>query len=267
MRDARSAEAEFRRHYFSGCNLYGDDFGPGEIEVWYRAEQEAYAGMKDNGSYEYAYHGLRWEHGFRHLPSDLRDAHVLAFGCSTGQELEPIAGRIDHVTAIEPGRCWWRNSIVGRPAHYIAPEVSGDILLPEASVDVITAFSALHHVPNVSHVIREFARVLRPGGVALIHEPASTMLDWRRPRPGLTKNERGIPPKWMKRTLESAGFKVRVSPCYSPLLRKLINYNDQRWCRVDALVCRLTQWSAVYHRDRLWKKFGPGAAAYVALKN
>jgi ubiquinone/menaquinone biosynthesis C-methylase UbiE len=29
----------------------------------------------------------------------------------------------------------------------------------------------LHHIPNVEHVLAELARVLTPGGLALIREP------------------------------------------------------------------------------------------------
>lgn len=43
--------------------------------------------------------------------------------------------------------------------------------LPDASVDRIICFDAFHHVPNASAVIAEFARVLRPGGIAGFSEP------------------------------------------------------------------------------------------------
>ena len=45
------------------------------------------------------------------------------------------------------------------------------IELPDASVDRIICFDAFHHVPNPGEVIREFARVLRPGGIAGFSEP------------------------------------------------------------------------------------------------
>jgi SAM-dependent methyltransferase len=45
------------------------------------------------------------------------------------------------------------------------------IALPDASVDRIMSFHAFHHVPNPDAVIAEFARVLKPGGVAGFVEP------------------------------------------------------------------------------------------------
>ena len=43
--------------------------------------------------------------------------------------------------------------------------------LPDESVDRIVCFDAFHHVPNPAEVLREFGRVLRPGGIAGFSEP------------------------------------------------------------------------------------------------
>lgn len=43
--------------------------------------------------------------------------------------------------------------------------------LPDESVDRIVCFDAFHHVPNPAEVMREFGRVLRPGGIAGFSEP------------------------------------------------------------------------------------------------
>jgi SAM-dependent methyltransferase len=45
--------------------------------------------------------------------------------------------------------------------------------LPDGSVDRIVSFHAFHHVPNPDAVLREFGRVLKPGGVAGFVEPGS----------------------------------------------------------------------------------------------
>lgn len=46
--------------------------------------------------------------------------------------------------------------------------------LPDASVDVITLNSVLHHIPDYPEAFVEFDRILKPGGVILIrHEPNS----------------------------------------------------------------------------------------------
>jgi len=43
--------------------------------------------------------------------------------------------------------------------------------LPDGSVDRVVCFDSFHHVPNQRAVIAEFARVLKPGGIAGFSEP------------------------------------------------------------------------------------------------
>lgn len=43
--------------------------------------------------------------------------------------------------------------------------------LPDASVDRIVCFDAFHHAPNPDEVLREFGRILKPGGIAAFAEP------------------------------------------------------------------------------------------------
>ena len=59
--------------------------------------------------------------------------------------------------------------------------VSADgIPLPDRAVDVATALDVLEHVERDDAVVRELARVLRPGGVAVVTVPAGMALwgDW-----------------------------------------------------------------------------------------
>ncbi|PZW37723.1 methyltransferase family protein [Humitalea rosea] len=46
------------------------------------------------------------------------------------------------------------------------------IPLPDNSIDRIFSYDALHHVPRYEPVLREMARVLRPGGLAVFVEPS-----------------------------------------------------------------------------------------------
>lgn len=43
--------------------------------------------------------------------------------------------------------------------------------LPDASIDRVLCLSAFHHVPNQATILREMARVLKPGGIAGFSEP------------------------------------------------------------------------------------------------
>ena len=46
-----------------------------------------------------------------------------------------------------------------------------DIDLPDNAVDRIVCNDAFHHVPNPGEILREFARILKPGGIAGFSEP------------------------------------------------------------------------------------------------
>ncbi|HWA85419.1 MAG TPA: class I SAM-dependent methyltransferase [Opitutus sp.] len=66
-----------------------------------------------------------------------------------------------------------------RPEQVIA--VDGDrVPLPPASLDFVTALDVLEHVPDDGAVVRGFAELLRPGGVAVVTVPAGMELwsDW-----------------------------------------------------------------------------------------
>jgi 2-polyprenyl-3-methyl-5-hydroxy-6-metoxy-1,4-benzoquinol methylase len=43
--------------------------------------------------------------------------------------------------------------------------------LPDASMDRVVCFDVFHHVPNQEEILREFHRVLKPGGIACFSEP------------------------------------------------------------------------------------------------
>jgi SAM-dependent methyltransferase len=78
-------------------------------------------------------------------------------------------------TALEIGREMFRRlPVVG---HHVPPEFlvfdGRRFDLPDASMDRIVCLNAFHHVPNPADVLKEMARVLRPGGVAGFSEPGA----------------------------------------------------------------------------------------------
>ena len=56
----------------------------------------------------------------------------------------------------------------------------GDVPLPDASVDIITALDVLEHVEHDAAAVKGFQRLLKPGGFALVTVPAGMALwsDW-----------------------------------------------------------------------------------------
>lgn len=165
--------------YLEGKKLYGDDFTLGEIKAWYEDEEEAYASLaKGRHDYVYEYHGMNSEFGFRFLPDAVRFHDVLGFGSAYGCELIPIIDRIDRITIVEPSSSFACKDIEDVPVMYVKPAITGDLPFQRDFFDLITCLGVLHHIPNVSKVVDELYRCLKPGGCALIREPISSMGDW-----------------------------------------------------------------------------------------
>jgi SAM-dependent methyltransferase len=263
----------FESKYFSGADLYGDDLNAEGLRRWFAAEENGYYALTTGrGDYGYGYHALNRLLAYRYLKPHYRLCVVL--GCAAGDDVLPLAPRVDRFLAIEPAQCWWRKRIGDKPALYVKPSVMGNIPLTEASADLVIALGVLHHIPNVSHVLDEVTRVLKQGGHFVLREPISSMGDWRKPRRGLTANERGLPVKWLEDVLAAKDFVVirRRFCCFAPLSRlseKLgirAPYNRSVLVALDSVLCRLMRWNLHYHRDRLWYKLAPGAVAYVLEK-
>lgn len=100
---------------------------------------------------------------------------LLDCGAGTGrfaQEMEKQCRVLvldDHAEALERLRTRFR------PDQILA--LAGDqVPLPAASLDYVTALDVLEHVPDDAAVVRGFARLLKPGGLAVITVPASRAL-------------------------------------------------------------------------------------------
>jgi SAM-dependent methyltransferase len=273
----------------SGEILYGDDFTAQEIERWFEHEREGYFDLYYGAAREpaeaqaqaparaadpaaYGYSELVRQHCFDRLPR--RDhARVLGLGSADGAELGPVLGRAESITILEPSDGFRASEIAGKPVRYVQPDPSGLMPFADASFDLVVAFNVLHHIPNVSTVVREMQRVLAPGGHALLMDSTHSMGDWRRPRRGLTRHERGIPLPIFRGLIDRAGLKVlRETRCNLAVMSRLSPWLGRPvwsvpWAvRLDAWLCRLPVWSRRYHATRPWHKLRPVVAAYVLEK-
>lgn len=99
----------------------------------------------------------------------VRDAVVLDLGCGTGEHLLALAGQIRSGKGLDFSAPFIECANRQRDA---AGALNIEFLqgnarcLPfaDGSFDLAYSFSALYHMPEVEQVIREIARVLRPGG-------------------------------------------------------------------------------------------------------
>lgn len=268
-------EKSYLTRCFKGQELYGDSFTTDQIINWYEEEKEAYADLYSHEGKEtaYPYHGINTYHCYRHLTAD-RLPDVLSIGGSYGEELLPILHKIDRITILEPSSQLQAESLQGIPLRYVSPEATGNMLFPDNSFDVVTCFGVLHHIPNVSKVMAEIHRVLKPGGHFLLREPIVSMGDWTKPRPGLTKNERGIPEHLLDGIITQLDFKVtNYALCFSKpfdlIVGKLLDinvYNSPRYVKIDAILGRIIHPNYVYHPKNVLQKFRASCCACVLQK-
>lgn len=276
-----TASPSFERRYFSGAELYGDDFDAQQIAAWFADEQHGYADLQavDTTSHDpqqrraYGYGALNVHHGYSALPPTRRFRHALGFGSNIGDELVPVLDRVARITLLDASDRYVVSELRGVPVDYLLADPSGAIALESGSVDLITCFGVLHHIPNVSTVLREFARVLAPGGWLLVREPTTTMGDWRRPRRGLTLRERGIPRALLVSMVEGSGLQVRrARDCQFPPWVRLCSalgigtFGSAAATAADHLLSRAGAWNYSYHRKGLLTRFAPASLFVVATR-
>jgi SAM-dependent methyltransferase len=260
---------------FSGKKLYGDDFSLEELKKWYEDEKEGYAnlGSKNKTTYNYPYHNLNKLYAYNFLPQHLFFNHALGVGSAYGHEFIPIIDRINKITIIEPSDHLVSNRLNDIVPTYAKPKLTGEIDFPDDHFDLIVCFSTLHHIPNVSYVLEELNRCLKPGGYLLIREPINSMGDWRLPRKGLTKNERGIPLKYFRKKISRLNFKlVHESFCFSmtSFLSRLLKrplYKSNLYLKIDKVISQIIKFRAgKYHRIGFLNKIAPATVVYVLTK-
>jgi SAM-dependent methyltransferase len=262
--------------YISGKRLYGDDLTSLQIMDWFKSEEDGYAnlGARDQSNYRYEYHALNNELFYQFFKGkSFREA--LGIGSAYGDEFIPMADRLKSITILEPSDAFAVDSTIGRtPKTYVKPNASGDFPFDNNRFDLITCFGVMHHVPNVSHVLKEIYRCLSVGGSFCIREPIVSMGDWRKPRAGLTANERGIPIDIFDKIINKAGFKVARRSFYDfrpvQIMAAKIGvdaYNSYLAVKFDQLACNLLSWRTTpYHRTKFVEKLSPASVAYLLEK-
>lgn len=264
------------KDFLSGEKLYGDDFEIEEIKEWYDQEKKGCADLirLRHNKDEYGYHFLNVYHGYRHLYWD-RSLQGLALGGALGHEFLPVSDFFTHIVILDTPEVYrQRKNRREMKIEYREPTVSGKMLFPNDSFDLITCFGVLHHIPNVTFVVSECFRSLRPGGYMLLREPIVSMGDWRKPRVGLTKNERGIPLPILDGIVKNCGFEILQRTFFDfsviPRIGSWFNfsvYNNKVTTMLDAFLSKIFSFNTTYHRTKVWKRFGPSSVFYVLRKN
>lgn len=101
-------------------------------------------------------------------------ARVLDFGAGTGLQSAILRSMGFDVVAVDLANSSYSN---GRTSDVIEYD-GGSIPLPDHSVDVVFSSNVLEHVEDLTAVLSEFARVLRPGGIEIHVMPTPAWRFW-----------------------------------------------------------------------------------------
>jgi SAM-dependent methyltransferase len=269
----REQTPEFLQDYYAGRKLWGDDFSLDEIIEWYRLEENAcFEDIYNQGTkrmpvndYLHMQYGYRWA-----IENGRTLGKVLGLGSGNGEEFRPVRKWIEHLYIVESAEGYLGGDAT---TSYAKAQPDGTLLFDDNFFDTAVNIAVLHHIPNVSHVLHELFRVLKPGGLCLIKEPITTLGPWHKPRKaGLAPCERGFPRDLLIKMVTDAGFKIEHRTYFEfPLLRRLRDrgldtYNSAFWTKLDRLACVLTDWNYRYHRTSFFQRLAPSYVFLIARK-
>ena len=271
--------SEFEK-YFTGEFLYGEDFNEIQTKQWFDEETNTNTniGTKDCSYYSYSYHGINIYHGFKHLLKNKEKIRVLSIGGFYGDELIPKIREISEIFILELPNFKLPNPNINPVQKnvkitYLEAVPSGKIPVENESIDLITCFITLHHLPKLKPTLNEINRSLKPKGIVMIREPIESLGDWRKYRKGLTKNERGIPIKILRNAILKSNFSILYERlCFFTPNSCLIGslkiqlYNSIFFAFLDDLVCNYFPWKIRYHPKNLLQKIQPSCVFYILQK-
>jgi SAM-dependent methyltransferase len=157
-------------------------------------------------------------------------------------------------TALDIARdLYSRQPVIGeRPEPEFLPFDGRRIDLDDASVDRIICFDSFHHAPNPGDVLREFARVLRQGGIAGFIEPGpehsrNPQSQYEMRTYGVVENDIDIHAIW--REAQACGFTGLQLAAWNvpPFHVSLEEYEDL--LSSGGTLVRWAQWSRSFMRD------------------
>jgi ubiquinone/menaquinone biosynthesis C-methylase UbiE len=102
---------------------------------------------------------------------DLHNGNILEIGCGDGRITSMLAGRTAHIVALDLELHGLVKARAGSPGVHFAAGSGEELGFKDGSFDIVLFTLSLHHQDS-ERALREAHRVLKPGGRAIILEPA-----------------------------------------------------------------------------------------------
>lgn len=155
------------------------------------------------------------------------DLHILDAGCGTGlmlHELRPL-GTAEGVDISDEALQFCRK----RGLENVRNADLLDLPFPAEQFDVVTALDVLEHLDDDTGALREFRRVLKPGGRAFIFAPAHRWL-WSL-QDEVSHHKRRYVARTLRDAVTKAGLDVERQTYVSTFLLPVI-YIGRQWLKV-----------------------------------
>ena len=185
----------------------------------------------------------------------------------------PIIDKIQELHIIDSSKQTVTQKICNLIPIYHVANIAGTIDFPDNSFDLITVFSVIHHIPNVTFVLNELFRVLKPNGNMLLREPVSSMGDWRVKREGLTVNERGIPPRILEKIIIDADMKIikkhyfnTMTSFFRRIMPNSTFFHSKTYHLIDKYLSKILTLNMHYHPTNKLQRISPQTVFYVLKK-
>lgn len=169
--------------------------------------------------------------------------HVLDFGCGTGLVALQLAGKVGKITGADSSRGMLevfrekakRATLDNVDTLHLGPE---ERIMSSDRYDVIVSSMTLHHIRNVEQLLRDFQKLLRPGGIVALADLDSDDGQFHQDKAGVF--HQGFDRGQLKCMLADAGFSSMVDCTAGQVTRPAADTGAMRTFTVFLITaCRL----------------------------